>query len=141
MNYKIYIDGGVTKDSVKDSRGKGRFGFMVCNETDHMLDSFSCIKENATVPEMEIQALLAALNTMLHKYMGSKLKDDINIYTDSELVEKWMNGEYMVRAENIKVFVTMAKNLVKMLSAGGAGVFIHKIAGKENKAHSLGGFT
>ena len=132
MDIEVYVDGSVKKASQSDSRGKGAYRFVVINRM--MLLAEQVKKEdNQTVPETEMKALVEGLTWMDNS--GLTKDHDVIVKCDSELVVKWMSGEYKMRAENILPLYLNAKNLIDKLERKGFVVRIEKIRGKENLAH------
>jgi len=130
----MFVDGSVRKASQADSRGHGAYKFVATNKGGQLLHDQAFREENQTVPETEIKALIKGLE-WFDKCAYCKNDTMLHVFTDSELVYKWMTSEYRVKAENIMPFYYKAKGLIEMLERKGVAVKLEKIAGKANLAH------
>jgi ribonuclease HI len=133
MDLNVYLDGGVKKLDVHDSRGHGRYSYIVYNDKNQVLARYTTDVNDATVPEMEVTAFVKALDWLVDYCRGNIEK--VNFLSDSELLVKWMNGVYRCSAENIKPLITTCRNQVKMLNMKDVKVSIGKINRNDNKAH------
>jgi len=129
---KMYVDGSVKKASQADSRGQGAYKFVATSG--FLLHDEAFREGDQTVPETEMKALIKGLE-WFDGCPYCKSGTLLTILTDSELVQKWMGGQYRVRAENIMPLYIKAKSLVDKLERKGVIITIEKIRGKENLAH------
>jgi len=130
---KLYVDGSVKKASQADSRGRGAYKYMAVSQHGTLLHEQAFREDNQTVPETELKALIKGLAWFIESpYCQDAL---LHVFTDSELVFKWMTGAYRVRAENIIPFYLKAKGLKEKIEQKGIYVQIEKIRGKDNLAH------
>jgi ribonuclease HI len=133
-NLRIYVDGGVHKASQAHSRGAGAYRFVVFGMLGGTLHDETFTEKDQTVPETEMKALIKALE-WANSRPYNKDHYSLNVFCDSELVVKWMSGEYKMRADNIRPLYIKAKEIVAKLEMEGATIKITKIKGKENMAH------
>jgi len=129
---KMYVDGSVRKVSQADSRGAGAYKFIAMSSV--LLHDQAFREDDQTVPETEMKALIKGLE-WFDGCPYCRRDVILFIFTDSQLVEKWMGGQYRVRAENIMPLYICAKSLVDKLERKGVTIVIEKIRGKENLAH------
>lgn len=120
------------KKNSTDSRGKGKFSFSAFNNNIQIIKRKN-EKDDMTVPETEINALSLALDWLL-PYCNNSTKNVV-IFSDSELVVKWLSGQYACRADNIKPLYTSCKDRIKVLENKGVAISVEKIDRKDNKAH------
>ena len=104
-NSKIYIhaDGGS-----RGNPGVAAIGIIVLDENGKQIDSYKECIGVKTCNEAEYHALIKALDIAI-KYP----RCEVNIFMDSELVVKQMNGIYRIRAKNLKPLFFQAKKLEK----------------------------
>lgn len=125
--YLIYIDGA-------SSGNPGPAGIgIVIYQNKKKVDTISKRIGKATNNTAEYKALLAAL-----MYAKKNILKNIKIYSDSLLVIKQINGEYLVRDDNLK---RLHKDAIKLLK-GFSKWEINHISSKENKeANKLAHFA
>ncbi len=87
---RLYIDGA------SDKNGNGGIGVILFN--DHQaVDNISRSIGKSTNNEAEYQALLEGVSLALKHHFKT-----ISVYSDSELLVKQINGQYKVKAQNLK---------------------------------------
>jgi ribonuclease HI len=116
---KAYIDGACSGNP-----GKSGIGVVFYNEKDEQIFELSHYLGDATNNIAEYQALISAL-----KKAKDMEGDDLIVYTDSELLERQMNGFYKVRNEELKQLCGKAKGLIE----GFKSVKIFHINREKNK--------
>ena len=84
-------------------RGKSACGVLVIDERNNEYEFKKYLGET-TVPEAEFKGLIFALDQAV-----SVVRYDAEIWMDSELVIKWMTGEYRMRKEHIRPLFDEAK--------------------------------
>jgi ribonuclease HI len=84
-------------------RGKSACGVVIIDEYGNE-NLFKKYLGEMTVPEAEFRALIYALDCA--SAIGRR---DVEIWMDSELVIKWMNGEYRMKKEHIRPLFDEAK--------------------------------
>jgi len=84
-------------------RGKSACGVLVIDEKNNEYEFKKYLGE-MTVPEAEFRGLIFALDQAV-----SIVRYDAEIWMDSELVIKWMIGEYRMRKEHIRPLFDEAK--------------------------------
>ncbi|MFH1592952.1 MAG: ribonuclease HI family protein [Candidatus Woesearchaeota archaeon] len=99
----INADGGARKNP-----GPAAIGFIICDKDRNSLEVHKeCIGE-ATNNEAEYRALIKAL-----QYATKHTRDTVQIFMDSELVIRQMNGKYKIKAQNLFTLFQEAKNREK----------------------------
>lgn len=84
-------------------RGKSACGVLIIDERGNESE-FSKYLGEMTVPEAEFQGLIFALDQAV-----AITRWDIEVWMDSELVVRWMTGEYRMRKEHIRPLFDEAK--------------------------------
>lgn len=130
----LFVDGSVKKASQADSRGRGAYRFLATSLNNVLLHDQSFREDNQTVPETEIKALIKGLE-WFDSCPYCKHDSLLHVLCDSELVVKWISGEYKMRAENIVPLYLKAKSLIDKLERKQVVVKMEKISGKSNLAH------
>jgi len=87
----------------RSGRGKSACGVLIIDENGQEHE-FSNYLGEMTVPEAEFRALIHALDKAV-----IVSRRDIEVWTDSDLVVKWMKGEYRLKKEHIKPLFDKAK--------------------------------
>ncbi|MFA4999216.1 MAG: ribonuclease HI family protein [Parcubacteria group bacterium] len=87
----------------RTGRGKAACGILIIDEKGNE-NEMSLYLGEMTVPEAEFNGLIFALEqaTAITRY-------DIEVWMDSELVIKWMKGEYRLKKEHIRPLFDEAK--------------------------------
>ena len=96
---------------IKDANKKGRLGygyaacgFVILNESGEILAEGSKYLGEKTVPQAEMTGLITALD------QGAAYgRRDVEIWMDSELVIKWMNGDYRMKKDEIRKLFDQVK--------------------------------
>lgn len=88
---KIYTDGGAIGNP-----GPAGLGVVICDEKGKILAKYSKYIGEATNNQAEYQALILALQKV--KQMGAQ---DLDCYSDSELVVRQLNREYKVKDKDL----------------------------------------
>ncbi len=89
--------------SGRSSCGKAACGVLIINEKGEEYEFGSYFGEK-TVPEAEFNGLIFAL-----EQAAAISRRDIEVWMDSELVVKWMTGEYRLKKEHIRLLFDEAK--------------------------------
>lgn len=104
---KIIVDARcVVKNAhIRGRAGKGNAacGVLIINENGEEFELKKYLGE-MTVPEAEFRALIFALDQAV-----SIIRYDIEVWMDSELVIKWMKGEYRMKKDHIRPLFDEAK--------------------------------
>jgi len=100
---KMYIDG-----ASKGNPGKAGIGVLVCNAEGKPVDRISIYIGTATNNVAEYTAMIFALQEALIRGMKT-----VTVFTDSELVQKQISGEYMVKEESLKLLNKQVQHLNK----------------------------
>ena len=77
-------------------RGKAACGVLIINEKGEEYPLKKYLGE-MTVPEAEFRGLIFALDQAV-----SIVRNEVEVWMDSELVIKWMNGEYRMKKDHIR---------------------------------------
>jgi ribonuclease HI len=97
---KIIVDAccHVEKAHIKGrtGRGKAACGVLVIDEKGNEYE-FSKYLGEMTAPEAEFRGLIFALDQAV-----AVVRWDVEVWMDSELVIKWMTGEYRMKKEHIR---------------------------------------
>jgi ribonuclease HI len=91
---KIYI---VTDGASRGNPGPSAIGYGLYDPNWNVIEEQSQYIGKGTNNEAEYRALMAALDKATHY-----TKDEIEHYSDSELLTRQLKGQYKVRAENLK---------------------------------------
>jgi len=103
----IYIDGGS-----RGNPGPSAFGMILCNGKGDILKKYSEYIGKATNNEAEYQGLIFALKKVKAYFGKEKIKKmEIELFSDSQLLVKQMNGKYKVLNSNIQPLFLTAWNL------------------------------
>src|SRR3990170_5785198 len=94
-------------------RGFSACGVLFFDEFDQVLDELSQYLGEKTVPEAEYGALIFALERASEYSRG-----DLEIWMDSELVVRHMNGTYALRKPNLKELYDKVKILERRYLGG-----------------------
>lgn len=107
MRLKIFFDG-----SSHGNPGPSGIGVIILDETGRVLDKLEEYAGIRTNNEAEYLALIKALEKALELGAG-----DVELYSDSELLVKQINGEYSVKSENLRNLHRKAVELMGKLNA------------------------
>lgn len=104
----IYIDGGS-----RGNPGPAALGVVFCNEKEEIIKQYSEFIDEATNNEAEYQAFIFALKKFKLVF-GKKIAkaSEIQIFSDSEFLNKQLKGEYKVLDEKIQPLFLDAWNLM-----------------------------
>ena len=106
-NNIIYIDGGS-----RGNPGPSAFGMVICNSKGSILKRYAEYIGKATNNEAEYQGLIFALKKAKAYFGKEKIKKmQIELFSDSQLLVKQMNGEYKVLNSKIQPLFLIAWNL------------------------------
>jgi probable phosphoglycerate mutase len=100
-----YIDGGS-----RGNPGPAGYGVVIQDSAGNTLESFSQFIGTATNNVAEYQALLSAL-----EYVLSHDGDSLQVYCDSELVVRQIQGRYRVQSPDLKPLHARARQLAGRL--------------------------
>jgi ribonuclease HI len=104
---------------IPDSHLKNRIGYgksacgVLIIDTKNMEYEHSKYLGDKTVPQAEFEGLLFALDKASEILPRNK---EIEVWMDSELVVKWMNKEYKLKKEHIKILYDQACTLSQRFS-------------------------
>ncbi|MFC1755786.1 ribonuclease HI family protein [Patescibacteria group bacterium] len=124
MTYSLFTDGGS-----RGNPGPGAIGVVIENDKGETIYELSKYIGKCTNNEAEYLALIAGL-----KVAENKKLDNLEVYIDSELVTKQVNGEYKVKSPNLKKYYVEAANFRKKFDNID---FIHVKRHKNTKADKL----
>ena len=124
MTYSLFTDGGS-----RGNPGPGAIGVVIENDKGETIYELSKYVGECTNNEAEYLALIAGL-----KVAKNKKLDSLEVYIDSELVAKQVNGEYRVKSPNLKKYYKEAANFRKKFDSL---EFIHVKRHKNTKADAL----
>ncbi len=99
-----------TDGSSLSNPGPAGIGIVVYNDQDDIIEKISKYIGKATNNVAEYKALIEALN--FAKDFGA---DEVRVKSDSELVVKQINGNYMVRDKKLKILLKKALNLIEKI--------------------------
>ncbi|MEW6096791.1 MAG: reverse transcriptase-like protein [bacterium] len=98
----IYVDGASSGNP-----GPAGIGIVIYNKNKHLIDKISEFIGNATNNVAEYMAVIKAL-----EYSLSKNTNQVTIFSDSELVVKQLNGEYLIKNKTLKTLVFKVAKLI-----------------------------
>ena len=102
MRIKVFTDGGA-----RGNPGVAGYGVYMEDEKKNILFEEAKFLGVKTNNEAEYLGLIGALD-----WINSKAKEaEIEIYSDSQLLIRQMQGKYKVKAENLKKLWLIAQNL------------------------------
>ena len=103
----IYIDGGS-----RGNPGPSAFSVILCNGKGDILKKYSEYIGKATNNQAEYQGLIFALKKAKAYFGKEKIKKmEIELFSDSQLLVKQMNGEYKILDSKIQPLFLTAWNL------------------------------
>ncbi len=102
----IYVDGASSGNP-----GPAGIGVAIYNQNKDLIDKISESIGNATNNVAEYMAMMKAL-----KYALSKNTKNVTIFSDSELVVKQLNGEYLIKNTALKDLVFKIAKLIEKFS-------------------------
>jgi len=104
LTVRLYIDGGA-----RGNPGPAGAGVVLCDAADGQnLHEAGYFLGDATNNVAEYTALLHGLRTAAQLKAGA-----VEVYSDSQLLVRQMNGEYRVKNENLRVLHDQAAQLVR----------------------------
>lgn len=140
---EIWTDGSVKKKNVHDSRGTGRYG-SVAEQAGESIWSKARLEDNLTNNEAEMKAILDALVDIAScmrvwaSFGNAKRKPSmIVIYSDSQDVVSWIDGNFTCKAPNIKPLLASILSQVTAMSRINVSIAVKKIPREKNKAHDV----
>lgn len=86
------------------SFGPAACGFIILDENDQILAKGSQYLGAMTVPQAELKGLICALEEG-----AGHGRNDVDIWMDSELVVRWMNGSYRMKKPEIRELYDIVK--------------------------------
>lgn len=95
--FKIFI---VTDGASRGNPGPAAIAFGIYDENWNRLEEGSDYIGDATNNEAEYRALIKALDCA-----AGRCRNEVEHFSDSELVVKQLNGEYRVKADNLKALI------------------------------------
>lgn len=102
MEYKkvvIFSDGGA-----RNNPGPGAGGAVVYFDENHQVLGVGNYYGKVTNNQAEYRALVDAVNLVIKHYEEDLSVVELEVYLDSELMVKQLNGEYQVRNHELKEF-------------------------------------
>ncbi len=108
MTFKIIVDSccKIPNAHIKGRRGRGKSacGVLFIDEAGNEHE-YSKFLGEMTVPQAEFSGLIYALDKATEH-----TRREVEVWMDSELVIKWMTGEYRMRKDHIKPLYDKAKS-------------------------------
>ncbi len=86
------------------AKGKSACGFVVVDEQGAIVEQRSKYLGELTIPQAEYSSLIFALDGAVEF-----CRQDVDVWMDSELVVKQMNGDYCIRSEAVKLLFDEVK--------------------------------
>ncbi len=100
---KLYIDG-----ASRGNPGESGIGVVVYDESDEILEQQQCyLGSRVTNNQAEYKALLFGLDLI------SNFANEVEVYSDSELLVRQMMGEYKIRNTDLKTLYNQAVSKLK----------------------------
>lgn len=106
MVLKIYTDGGA-----RGNPGPGAVGVVLLNSKKEIIYELAKYIGKCTNNEAEYSGVIHGLEAAIEKNAKSA-----DMYIDSELVVKQLNGDYKVKNERLREMHTLVKNLEAKLT-------------------------
>jgi ribonuclease HI len=88
------------------SKGKSACGFVMLDEENKIIAERAKYLGELTAPQAEYEGLIFALDTAVEF-----CRQHVEIWMDSDLVIKQMNGDYCIRSEHVKPLFDEVKKL------------------------------
>ncbi len=105
--FRLYTDG-----ACRGNPGAGGIGAVFKDETGNVLGTLKGYIGSCTNNEAEYRALIAGLKEAVRRgYSG------LQIFMDSELVVKQINGEYRVKSRHLLPYVSEVRRLLQAIGA------------------------
>ncbi|GIV20613.1 MAG: ribonuclease H [Armatimonadota bacterium] len=104
---KLYIDG-----ASRGNPGKAGIGVLLCNDTGEPLKEISESIGETTNNVAEYRALIRALEEA--RALGA---DAVEVYTDSELLARQINGLYGVHSSHLQPLFHRARALLRLFKS------------------------
>ncbi|GIV15171.1 MAG: ribonuclease H [Armatimonadota bacterium] len=104
---KLYIDG-----ASRGNPGKAGIGVLLCNDTGEPLKEISESIGETTNNVAEYRALIRALEEA--RALGA---DTVEVYTDSELLARQINGLYGVHSPHLQPLFHRARALLRLFKS------------------------
>ena len=108
---KIYLDGGA-----RGNPGLAAIGFVIKDATNQIISQRGQFIGKATNNQAEYQALIAVFNWLKdYQQTHQKSLEQVDLFLDSQLVVKQMQGIYKIKSAKIKFLWQKAKELESKL--------------------------
>ncbi len=111
MKIKVIVDATCQIENAhikgRTSKGKSACGILIIDEKENEYQ-FGRYLGQMTVPEAEFNGLIFAL-----EQTSQLTNDKIEVYMDSQLVVRWLTGEYRIKKSHIKPLFAKVKELEK----------------------------
>lgn len=104
---KVYIDG-----ASRGNPGKAGIGVLLCNDADEPVKEISESIGETTNNVAEYRALIRALEEA--RALGA---DTVEVYTDSELLARQINGLYGVHSPHLQPLYRRARALLRLFKS------------------------
>ncbi|MFA4930832.1 MAG: ribonuclease HI family protein [Patescibacteria group bacterium] len=128
-NVVIFSDGGS-----RGNPGPGAGGGVVYFDEGKKILADAFYYGHCTNNQAEYRALLDAINLLEQNYTGELIELNLNIFLDSELMVKQINGEYQVRNDGLKEYYSQIQ---EKLSCFGQTTITHVVRANNQLADSL----
>lgn len=103
----VYTDGGA-----RGNPGPAAIGVSIKDDKDNIIQEYGEAIGKKTNNEAEYEAVIFALTKLKHLFGKSHLKNtDIILHTDSELIERQLNGKYKIENEKLQPLFLKVWNL------------------------------
>ncbi|MBI5183725.1 MAG: ribonuclease HI family protein [Nitrospinae bacterium] len=117
---KVFIDG-----ASRGNPGKGGAGIVFYDQEGRIILEMSQYLGQTTNNEAEYKALILAMERLSQE--SGKIKE-VEVYSDSELMTRQINGRYCVRSDSLKRLYKEVKDLIKRFE----GFSIHHVPRDQN---------
>lgn len=107
---KVFTDG-----ASKGNPGAAGIGIVLYDEHDNILEQYFEYLGKATNNQAEYSAILKSLD-IIDKTRKSTFFDNVDFFSDSELMVKQIRGEYKIKNNGLKPLVMEFHNRVKHLN-------------------------
>lgn len=113
----VYVDGGCTRNGSPDAEAYGSYRLVATDEQRNVVkvleQKLTPYPQHHTNNAAEIQTMINALEKLLEKAGSSKVKYPVTVFSDSQLVVKWLDGTFTVNADHLIPLVNYARELAK----------------------------
>lgn len=130
LDIKVHFDGAVSKSQIGCDMGAG-IAVFINNSYDEIISKFVGIKGNEESSSNVAEWIGCVEAFKLINELGLELGDQVEVYSDSQIISSQFNGEYQIRDQKFRKYYDEAKRLAKL--AGVETIKVKWIPREKNK--------